>query len=413
LSNRMNLFQQFENFCQEDAIDRPGFCTQAYNTQKAELFLELISKVEPDIGQVDDFFCEEPANTQDAYMKAPVIIESQVQMPSCLADHMAPKPINLDVSKLSKALKSSSGNSTTTRRAHTLLGESVDELSLDKSGEMLQTIAVLESGRGKMRGIEFITRQRRQLQQLVCGEAKDKFHALGVALKMPMSPGQLGQMVEKSEYEANQHQQKLRIAIERRAQSSLESTEPERANVASRAVAKQLEKEVDLFKGYVDAEEKVKEKMTKLTDRLEQVLEKTREPYIQATSVILDFGDEMLTMTQWAKEITKHVAQSSADHQMEEYMARDDKLKTVFDIEDTFGLVKKKTIKRAIQQAVEFNPRRPFASANVASLPSQVSIPSGYFDGHAEVEKITKRDYSGNELIIRALITDVYAQIQH
>ena len=51
------------------------------------------------------------------------------------------------------------------------------------------------------------------------------------------------------------------------------------------------------------------------------------------------------------------MAQTTADQQMEEYMAQDDQLKTIFDIEESFGLVKVESIKRAIQTAVDFTPR--------------------------------------------------------
>ena len=51
------------------------------------------------------------------------------------------------------------------------------------------------------------------------------------------------------------------------------------------------------------------------------------------------------------------MAQTTADQQMEEYMAQDDQLKTIFDIEESFGLVKVESIKRAIQTTVDFTPR--------------------------------------------------------
>ena len=51
------------------------------------------------------------------------------------------------------------------------------------------------------------------------------------------------------------------------------------------------------------------------------------------------------------------MAQTTADQQMEEYMAQDDQLNTIFDIEESFGLVKMESIKRAIQTAVDFTPR--------------------------------------------------------
>ena len=286
----MNLNQQFEQFSQDNGFDRPEFGMQAYNPLKADFFLKLIGSDDSQIEPFDDLFNESINSQHDDQVKPGFQLEQEM-----------PKPIKLDVSKLSKVLDSSSTNSTATRRATTALSDSVEDVNLDST--VSQTLAELESGRGKMAGIDFIAQQRRRLQQFVCREAQDKFHSIKGAMKMALAPEQLLKMVEKTEYEAVSSQQRLSIAIERRTQLLIDSTEPQRAQVAAGAINKQLENEVKTIEAYVEAETNVKEQVTKLANRLDQVMEKTREPYVQAASIILDYGDEMTAKKELSKEV--------------------------------------------------------------------------------------------------------------